>query len=104
MPDYFNNFPLPHWAIKESNGTYMEIGAQLCTKDGRYIGNAFVNKISKHLKLGLLAHIITDAGTSVTMSEKELQSRFYPPKFIMNTKKAKEKFKKKKKLNYEIII
>jgi len=90
LPD---DYPLPEWAIKKSNGDYMEIGAQLCTRDGRNCGNAFVNnlQLSKHAKHEE-AVIITDAGTKLVMDADELKEFFFPPRYVMNPEEAQLKF------------
>ncbi len=74
---------LPFWAEKLSDGNYMEVGAQLCTKDGRSFGNA------KVIGLGIIPHvqipvaiIQTEAGNEVKLTEKELMQYFYEPKYI----------------------
>lgn len=69
--------PLPSWAISKSNGCYMEIGAQLRTRDGRKIGNAVVVSVDE-----AGAIIVTDAGSRMPLTESELEGLFYPPEWI----------------------
>ena len=87
-PDY----PLPFWAISRSNGNYMDIGAQLRTRDGRRCGNAFVNNLRDRPPLGIIADVVTDAGSSFSMTLSELEEAFYPPIYIMNLLEARIKF------------
>ena len=82
MLDY--NELLPFWAERLSDGNYMEVGAQLCTRDGRSFGNA------KVIGLGIIpvvqipiAIIRTEAGNEVKLTEKELSHYFYEPRYII---------------------
>ena len=77
------NILLPEWAERHSDGTYMEVGAQLLTKDGRAIGNAVVKSVRK-TKWGLMADIVTDKGNKSTMTKSELEERFYKPTLIIS--------------------
>lgn len=70
--------PLPEWAAKRSDGTYMEVGAQLCTRDGRKIGNAVVIDVQEPY-----AEIVTDVGTIITFTREELQEFFHEPEWKM---------------------
>jgi hypothetical protein len=77
---------LPHWAIGYASGNYMIEGAQLCTKDGRKIGNAFVNKVftcQENLE------IVTDMGNVVILNQQEAEELFYPPMYVMDKNKAR---------------
>lgn len=85
---------LPSWTEKESSGDYMEVGAQLCTRDGRKCGNAFVNGIICHDKLGDIAEVVTDAGSVFNCTPRELAELFYPPKFILIINDARTKFRR----------
>lgn len=75
--------PWPLWATGRAQG-YTDIGAQLCTRDGRKIGNAVVVEwpIEQH---GLsVAKIVTDAGTTMLFTEGELAAFFHCPVFLMD--------------------
>ncbi|WP_040579609.1 hypothetical protein [Methylobacter tundripaludum] len=85
----FNDYPLPEWAEKLSDGAYMEIGAQLATRDGRRCGNAYVDEIASHKTLGEVATVITDMGNRITMTESEMESAFYPPTYVMKIIEAR---------------
>ena len=79
--DDFNaeDYPLPGWAERRSDGNYMELGAQLATRDGRRFGNAYVDAIQQHNTLGQLAVVVTDIGNTFCMNWKhvlhELETR-----------------------------
>lgn len=84
-----DDFPLPHWAVCRSHGKYMEEGAQLATRDGRRFGNAYVDRIEPHDKLGQVAVVITDMGSVMRMTVSELEEGFYPPVYIMRIEEAR---------------
>jgi hypothetical protein len=81
--------PLPVWAIGKLAGEYMTPGAQLATRDGRRLGNAFVCEITLHPKLGELATVITDIGSETKMTQSELEGAFYPPVWLMDVAEAR---------------
>lgn len=66
MTDLYNE-EKPHWASGRATG-YMQVGAQLATRDGRKVGNAFVFSIST--KDGKqFAKIRTDMGNILVCTE-----------------------------------
>lgn len=76
--------PLPEWAVRRSKGNYMEVGAQLCTRDGRRLGNAYVRHVRfSELQQMPVADIVTDSGNKATLNLSELKSAFYPPEYVM---------------------
>lgn len=85
------NFPLPDWVERRSDGTYMELGAQLTTRDGRRTGNAYVDSIEAHPSLGQLAVVNTDMGNTFRMTATELEDAFYPPAYVMRIDEARQK-------------
>ncbi|MCK5603183.1 hypothetical protein KAR91_14975 [Candidatus Pacearchaeota archaeon] len=89
-----DDYPLPEWADRKSDGRYMIAGSQLATRDGRRMGNAFIDRITwhPHPSLGPLACIITDAGSTLRMTLSEIKDTFYPPTYIMNIHEARKKF------------
>jgi hypothetical protein len=89
MENLFDEY-LPPWAIKKSDGTYMEAGAQLATRDGRRMGNAYVDHLWGHAKLGQLAYVVTDIGNTFNATAKELEELFYPPTYVMDVAEARE--------------
>ena len=91
--DEFPDHPLPEWAERVTRGEYMVVGAQLRTRDGRRLGNAFVNEIYLHEQLKEnVAVCYTDAGSRFTFTLSELEDEFYPPVFIMKIENARAKF------------
>lgn len=83
---------IPEWAEKESDGNYLEVGAQLCTKDGRKCGNAFVNSLLQHSELGMVAEVVTDSGNKFKLTEAELKELFHVPVYVMKIENARAKF------------
>lgn len=76
---------LPPWAIGKANG-FGDIGAQLCTKDGRRMGNAVVVGTKTAINMEAMV-IITDAGNMLTLTERELQESFYEPTWLLDVDK-----------------
>lgn len=83
------DYPLPEWAEKRSDGNYMEPGAQLATRDGRRLGNAYVDNLQQHDRLGQLAVVVTDMGNTFRMTIRELEEAFYPPAYVMRIDEAR---------------
>jgi len=80
--DIFDRLPHPAWATGIAS-QWMELGAQLCTKDGRRMGNAVV--MSVEVRDGrYFACILTDAGNELKLTETELAELFYHPEWKMN--------------------
>lgn len=82
---------LPDWAARKSDGDYMVPMTQLCTKDGRRIGNAVVLLVDHGYAHGSLATIQTDAGTEFRMVRSELEELFHPPLYVMNRTPAQDR-------------
>ena len=78
----------PEWIKGRVESGRIVLGAQLPTKDGRRIGNAVVYALSGMIDLNGEEHhvyeIITDAGSSVKMIEKEIADAFYPSEWIID--------------------
>lgn len=78
-----DDFPRPNWATGTTSGE-IALGAQLCTRDGRRIGNAVVIAwpIDRH---GLFfAEVLTDAGTTLALTVDEVNELYWPPKWLMD--------------------
>jgi len=88
IPREYLGYPIPNWAVGLSEGNYMEAGAQLCTRDGKKTGNAYVHKITEHKKLGQLATVVTDVGNIMQLTLPELVNMFYPPQYVMAPNEA----------------
>lgn len=97
--DDFNvgDYSVPEWDFRKSDGNYMEVGAQLCTRDGRRIGNARVVEIDNsdwalgHFNPGPLVTVVSDFDSRFEFNEAELKSYFYPPKFVMKVEEGIKK-------------
>lgn len=76
---------LPPWAIGKAKG-FDDIGAQLCTKDGRKMGNAIVVGTKTAINMDALV-IITDAGNMLTLTERELRESFHEPVWLLDVDK-----------------
>lgn len=81
---------LPDWAERKSDGNYMEAGAQLATRDGRRCGNAYVDRVEAHDRLGHVAVVITDMGNTFHMTVRELEGAFHPPVYVMKLEDARK--------------
>lgn len=80
----------PEWATDYANGEYVKY-AQLCTRDGRRIGNGVIFKIEEDEKHKYAKYtIITDIGTRCVFTHSELDELFYPPQYIMADWAARE--------------
>ena len=85
---------LPPYAIRRAREGMLEVGAQLCTRDGRRMGNAHIIKA----KLGVLGTgrlyytLLTDAGTVLTMNSTEINECFWPPRLISDVNEVLRKF------------
>lgn len=80
-------YPLPDWAEAYNHNYEPVLRAQLCTKDGRRMGNArIVEIIENHpmfLKETCIYKIRTDVGTEFNLMKSELDHAFYIGMFIM---------------------
>jgi hypothetical protein len=89
--DIINAGLLPPWAIKiNEGGEYMVIGAQLCTRDGSRMGNAFIYDVINDIYFREFAVVITDMGNSFKMTARELKESYFQPKYIMDRHRAKQ--------------
>lgn len=82
QPDTID-FELPFWSDGKLSGShhdFLEVRAQLCTRDGRRFGNAVV--VGTREAYGVpVADVLTDMGNTMTLNLKELRSGFYPPQW-----------------------
>lgn len=85
------SFFMPPWAVDANMKYEVVVGAQLCTKDGRRMGNAHVvGTVSKGH--GDYFVVLTDAGNKVTMTEQEIRSAFYISPWISDVEEVVRKF------------
>ena len=77
-PDKYKitNYPF----IAGSDGNYLVEGTQLCTRDGRVMGNAIVVSVLNNTT----AKIMTDMGNEVVMTLPELESVFHVPMYLLD--------------------
>ena len=86
--EQFKRKVLPKWAERYDPSGTLELHRQLCTKDGRRLGNAFITKIG--FTLASIADfkpepcytVLTDAGSEVRMIESEIHEYFYIGEYI----------------------
>lgn len=86
--EQFKREVLPDWAERYDPSGTLELHRQLCTKDGRRLGNAFITKIG--FTLASIADfkpepcytVLTDAGSQVRMIESEIHEYFYIGEYI----------------------
>lgn len=82
--------PPPPWSMRQSSGEYLEVGAQLCTRDGRKSGNAVVISLAETADNGArIATVRTDMGNTMRLYLSELKEMFYPPRYVMNVAEHK---------------
>lgn len=78
----------PEWVKGRVEDGKIVLGAQLPTKDGRRVGNAVVYALTGTIDLNGEGHhvyeIITDAGSSIKMTEAEIAEVFYAPEWIID--------------------
>jgi hypothetical protein len=84
---YKLDYPIPEWADRLSDGNRMVVGTQLCTRDGRRVGNAVVVDDKRVLVLGEqtlpLIKVVTDKGNSLNLTESEAIELFHDPIYVM---------------------
>ena len=76
--------PIPDWAVAHNLTDELVPGLQLFTKDGRNIGNAHITLVTVPPAgcTDVYYHLLTDAGSEVRFSLREVNDWFYPGKFI----------------------
>ncbi|QGF20918.1 hypothetical protein JT354_gp37 [Serratia phage JS26] len=82
----------PEWAERLA-GEELEINLQLCTRDGRAIGNAVIacQVTESH---GTYWAVLTDAGNVVKMTDEEIDERFYRGEYIMKARDVEARYAK----------
>lgn len=96
---YPDDFPAPDW-VKGSTAGRLCTGAQLCTRDGRRMGNAVICGERRWQKKTLgsaiecqhpvtpprlaVRPVVTDAGALMLMTDEEIAEAFWPPKWVMD--------------------
>lgn len=82
---------LPEWADRLSKRGELVIGTQLCTRDGRRMGNAWIVGF-KQMPTYHYYEVLTDAGTRVRMNHREIASQFFRPKYVGRLSEILAKF------------
>ena len=88
---------LPEWAKKRFTGE-LELGTQLCTRDGRRMGNAHIVDTWMADLRGTQRRfflVLTDAGTQLTMTRTEIIQCFYQPEYVSDAAEVLAKFQRK---------
>lgn len=85
--EQFKREVLPDWAERYDPSGTLELHRQLCTKDGRRLGNAFITKIGNTMSIADFKPepcytVLTDAGSQVRMIESEIRDAFYIGEYI----------------------
>jgi hypothetical protein len=81
--------PLPDWAIARNWDYSLVVGAQLCTRDGRRTGNAFIIRVGEALEHKTpLYEVMSDMGRHFTMNETEIHEQFWIGEWIMDVEEA----------------
>lgn len=76
---------LPDWAESYSPDGILCPGRQLCTKDGRRLGNAFITRELEPIPTLVLVavwEVVTDAGNVMKMTAQEIRELFYVGDYI----------------------
>lgn len=76
-----DDLPLPEWAERQVAPdwlAYLQLHAQLCTRDGRKCGNAVIIRV-----FGRYYGVLTDMGTELVLNRDEVMQLFHPPRFIV---------------------
>ena len=74
---------LPDWATGLNITKQPVVGAQLCTKDGRRVGNGFIADIQDHYKYGgSIYKVVTDKGNALLLTESELLEMYWVGDYI----------------------
>jgi len=90
--DYLEE-PLPEWATRKATGE-LEVGLQLCTKDGRRMGNGVIidaYTVTRYTPLEEtyeIWKIMTDMGNVVNMMKEEVDEAFYLGDYVMDVIEA----------------
>lgn len=68
--------PLLEWQVARNRDGILVPGTQLCTKDGRRMGNAHIIA-TQNRDFGRVYECLTDAGNCMTLTAKEIRTAFY---------------------------
>ena len=82
------------WIVGTTDGK-LQVGAQLCTLDGRRIGNGFIINIIDHGLLENIYIVLTDAGNVIRFTKCEIMEVYHPPQFLGELSEIISRFKRK---------
>ena len=69
--------PIPEWAVSPNFGSQFIVGAQLFTTCGRRSGNGWIVQIREEaLSVPRSYYVLTDAGSFMQLSQRELERAF----------------------------
>lgn len=77
---------LPFWAemaVPAGHDGYGYVRAQLCTRDGRVMGNAVIESLEHRPEGKTLYTVLTDMGNRIRMNYAEMADQFHAPKWVM---------------------
>lgn len=81
----------PRWATGPATSPF-QLGAQLCTKDGRRTGNGVIVHVETMVFPGgiekPLYHVVTDAGNAILCMAEAIERIFHPAMWVMDPSKA----------------
>lgn len=83
--EQFKREVLPDWATAYKPDGEIEVGRQLCTRDGRRCGNAFVLREGTGIPAMVFIptwEIITDAGNKLVCTKDEINEIWYVGEYI----------------------
>lgn len=82
----FDGEARPDWAI--GTATALAPFAQLCTRDGRNVGNSVVSGHKVMERGREYWPVLTDAGTTLMLNDAEVAELFWPPRWLMDPSTA----------------
>lgn len=97
--------PIPNWAIGRNFAYELVAGAQLCTKDGRRVGNAHVIArygVGPVLEEIMVYDCITDAGSMISkLTESEVLDMFHIGDWISDPAEVLARFDRNNEFNHQ---
>ena len=79
---------LPEWAIALRHGE-IPVGVQLCTKDGRRVGNGFLMHIWDS-ELFPLYIVLTDMGNTMQLTLEELNEYYHVGMYVCSLQRIQQ--------------
>lgn len=82
----------PDWAASVSDGT-LQPNQQLCTRDGRRVGNAVIVRKLTKADFEYWA-VLTDIGTLINFTDNEIDELFYRGPYLMHAHDVEARYAK----------